>query len=174
MACPAMPCTYEVILAATTTYTLRAVGPGGQTTAQVTVVVVQGDTTGPTITRVADSPDPIYWHENDACQPPTYPNQVTISASITDGSGVSAAKVTYRMKGGSWQSVGMNQGQTGWYSATIGANDLELSLNPPVARSYGANNSLEYRVQAFDAVGNQSESQVRTTTVRYCDKDIVT
>ena len=164
MACPAMPCTYQVIPPATTTYTLRAVGPGGLTSALVTVVIVQGDTTGPTITRVADSPDPIYWHENDDCQP----NQVTISARIADESGISAAKVTYRMKGGSWQSVGMSQVQTGWYSATIGANQLELSLNPPVAQSDGAANSLEYYVQAFDQANNRTDSPSRTVTVQYC------
>ena len=176
MACPAMPCTYEVIPPATTTYTLRAVGPGGQTTAQVTVVVIQAsDTTPPSISRVAHSPDPIYWHETDYCQPPTYPNEVAISGFVTDaGSGVSAVKVIYRMKGGTWESKAMGPVGTGMYSATIGADDLERSLNPPVAQSYGAANSLEYYVQAFDQANNRSDSQPRTATVRYCDLLIIT
>jgi hypothetical protein len=155
---------------ATREYELRA-ELNGQVAdrATLTVVVVQGDTTGPTITRVADSPDPIWWHENTPCQPSTlYPNQVTISARIADESGVYAAKVTYRMKGGSWQSVGMSQVQTGWYSATIGANQLELSLNPPVGQTYGAVNSLEYYVQAFDQANNRTDSPSRTVTVEYC------
>jgi hypothetical protein len=169
MACPAMPCTYQVTPAQTTTYTLRALGPGGQATAQVTVVVQPGDTTGPSIGRWAVSPGSIWWHENDACQPPTYPNQVTINAyDITDPSGVDGVKVVYRVDGGTWQAKGMNQVQTGMWSATIGANDLEVSLNPPVARQYGQTNLLECYVQAVDSVGNSANSDTRTVTVQYC------
>jgi len=166
MACPAMPCTYEVIPPATTTYTLRAVGPGGQTTAQVTVVVIPGDTTGPSIARWAVSPALIYWDQYDSCTP----REVTVNAyNITDPSGVSGVKVVYRMKNGSWQAKSMNQVQTGMWSATIGPNDLELSLNPPVTVGATApgTNSLECSVQAFDSVGNQSQTEVRTVTVQY-------
>ena len=165
MACPAMPCTYEVILAATTTYTLRAVGPGGQTTAQVTVVVVQGDTTGPVIQRWAVSPGLIYWDQYDSCTP----REVTVNAyNVTDPSGVAAVKVVYRMKDGSWQSKGMTQVQTGMWSATIGASDLELSLNPPVGQTSGVQNSLECYVQAKDDFGNSTDSNWRTVTVQRC------
>ena len=62
----------------------------------------------------------------------------------------------------------MNQVQTGMYSATIGPNDLELSLNPPVSSGYGDQSTLEYRIQAFDGVGNRSDSSTRTLTVQYC------
>jgi hypothetical protein len=166
MACPAMPCTYQVTPGETTTYTLRAVGPGGQATAQVTVVVVPGDTTGPSIGRWAVSPALIYWDEWDSCTP----REVTVNAyNISDPSGVSAVKVVYRMKNGNWQSKGMNQVQTGMWSATIGPNDLELSLNPPVTVGLTAAgiNSLECYVQAIDGVGNSANSDTRTVTVQY-------
>lgn len=132
--------------------------------ATLTVVVLPGDTTGPEIARWAVSPGLIYWNEYDNCTP----REVTVNAyNITDPSGVSAVKVVYRMKNGTWQSKGMTQMQTGMYSATIGPNDLEKSLNPPVTYQ-GESNSLECRVQAFDTVGNQSQSDVRTVTVQYC------
>lgn len=141
--------------------------------ASLTVVVIQpspttGDTQGPGIGRWAHSPGLIWWDEYDSCTP-TYPIEATINAyNVTDPSGVSAVKVVYRMKGGSSQSKAMNQVQTGMWSATIGPNDLERSLNPPVATSYGQQNSLEYYIQAFDGVGNRSDSGTRTLTVQYC------
>jgi hypothetical protein len=148
---------------ATRDYDLR-VEVNGQVadSATLTVVVVPGDTTGPVIGRWAVSPGLIYWDEYDSCAP----REVTVNAySVSDPSGVSGVKVVYRMKGGSWQAKGMTQVQTGLWSATIGPNDLELSLNPPVA--HGAQNSLECRVEGFDSVGNQSQTDVRTVTVQY-------
>jgi hypothetical protein len=133
--------------------------------ATLTVVVVPGDTTGPAIQRWAVSPGLIHWDQYDSCTP----IEVTVNAyNITDPSGVAAVKVVYRMKGGSWQSKGMNQVQTGMWSAIIGPNDLELSLNPPVSQTYGAQKSLECYVQAFDDVGNSTNSDTRTVTVEYC------
>lgn len=157
----------------TTTYTLRAVGPGGETTADVTVVVTGGDTQGPSMGRIGHSPSLIYWDEYDQCQP-TYPISVTINAyGISDPSGVSAVKVTYRVvesgrPAGQWQSKNMTTVQTGLYSATIGPNDLELSLNPPVSYGYGNQSTLEYYIQAFDGVGNRTDSAVGTVIVQYC------
>jgi plastocyanin len=153
----------DVCPTATKDYELRAEGYGGPVTATVTVVVVAGDTTGPSIGRWALSPALIYWDQYDTCTP----READINVyNVSDPSGVSGVKVVYRMKGGSWQSKGMNQVQTGVWSATIGPNDLELSLNPPV--SYGQQNSLEYYVQAIDGLGNTTNSQVRTATVEYC------
>jgi hypothetical protein len=144
---------------------------GGQVVdrASVTVVVIQpspspGDTQGPAIGRWAVSPTLIYWNEYDNCPP----IETTINAyNVTDPSSVSAVKVVYRMNGGSWQSKGMTQTQTGQYSATIGPSDLERSLDPPVTYDQH-NNSLECYVQAFDGVGNQSQVSSRTVTVQYC------
>jgi hypothetical protein len=154
---------------ATREFELRAEGHGGPVTARLTVVVQPGDTTGPSIGRWAGSPGLIYWDEDDECGPPAGSIQATINAyNITDPSGVSAVKVVYRMQGGTWQAKSMNEVQTGTWSATIGPNDLELSLNPPVTQRCGAQNSLEYYVQAFDSVGNRTDSQVRTATVEYC------
>jgi len=135
--------------------------------ATLTVVVAPGDTTGPVIGRWAVSPGLISWDQYDSCTP----REVTVNAyNVTDPSGVAAVKVIYRMKGGSWQSKGMNQVQTGMWSAIIGPNDLELSLNPPVTAGATApgTNSLECYVQAKDDFGNSTDSNWRTVTVQYC------
>jgi hypothetical protein len=159
---------------ATRAYELHAEGPGGTDTESVTVVVTPGDTDGPVIGRFAHSPGLIYWDEYDSCAPPTYPIQATINAyNVTDPSGVEAVKVVYRVvevgrPAGQWQAKPMNQVQTGMYSATIGPNDLELSLNPPVSYGYGNQSMLEYYIQAFDGVGNRSDSSTRSLTIEYC------
>jgi hypothetical protein len=155
----------------TTTYTLLAVGlPGaGDTTATVTVVVTPGDTEGPVITRVGDSPDPICWDENHIFTP----NEVSIYGYITDPSGVSAARVTYRAvevgrPAGQWRDIGMAEVQTGRYSATLTPAHLESSLDPPVTMKYPSSSTLEYYIQALDGVGNSSQSPQGTVTINYC------
>jgi hypothetical protein len=170
MACPAMPCTYEVTPAETTTYTLRAVGPGGETTAQVTVVVVVLQ--GPTITRLAESSDHMNWPASTGCRACMYPSEVTISAYITDPAGVTGAKVTFRINaaGAQWQVVPMTQVQTGMFSAVISGQSLQSSLNPPVpaGAECATTSTLEYYVQAFNGLGNSSQSPTGTVTVHYC------
>ncbi|HUV89571.1 MAG TPA: zinc-ribbon domain-containing protein [Anaerolineae bacterium] len=125
------------------------------------------DTTGPTISGIVESDDPIYW-------PPEHcpPDQVTIRASVLDpppSSGVSAVKLTYRVvegaRQGGWQALPMNQVETGVYAARVRDQELRLSLDPP---SDGAPATLQYYVQAFDGIGNRSESPVGTVTVGYC------
>ena len=177
---------------ATREFELRAEGHGGPVTARLTVVVQPGDTTGPSIQRVAHTPALFYYHESYPCSP----SQVTISAYVTDPSGVNAVKVVYRVvqgqRVGQWQSKSMPQAQTDTYSQTIGGSDLELSLDPPVqcgqlrgSRYYGSPTrsssfqcaqaiicagKLEYYVQAFDAVGNRSDSSpIRSVDFQYCE-----
>jgi hypothetical protein len=129
-----------------------------------TVTVGYCDTTGPDISGITESDDPIY-------HPPTYcdPDQVTVGASVSDPSGVAAVKLTYRVVAGGneggWQALPMNQtGQT-MYEATVGSEELERSLDPPTA---GASGTLQYYVQAFDGKGNRSQSPTGTVTVGYC------
>jgi hypothetical protein len=154
----------------TRSFELRAEGAGGPDIESITIVVTPGDTDGPSIGRVGHSPGLIYWDQYDTCDP----IEVGITAyNITDPSGVSAVKVAYRVvevnrPAGQWQAKSMNQVQTGTYSASIGPNDLELSLNPPVSYGYGNTSTLQYYIQAFDSLGNRSDSSTRTLTVEYC------
>ncbi len=63
----------------------------------------------------------------------------------------------------------MTQTQTGLYSATINATALQQSLNPPVPTgSCATTRTLEYYVQAYDALKNHSQSPTGTVTVHYC------
>jgi len=142
------------------------VGPGGETSASLTVNVTQpsptpADTEGPSVSGIDESADPIAW-------PPNCPRrEVTISANITDPSGVSAAKLTYRVvegsRQGSWQAIGMSHAGNR-YSATVTAQALQISLNPPVENLA----TLQYYIQAFDTRGNQSQTSTGTVTIEYC------
>lgn len=158
----------------TRSYELVAHGYLGPVTESITIVVIQpSDTEGPNIGRVGHSPGKIFWDQYDSCSPPTYPIETTINAyNITDPSGVDMVKVAYRVVegklNGQWQTKAMSQVQTGVWSATIGPNDLELSLNPPVSYGVGNTSTLEYYIQAFDGVGNRSDSSTRTLIVECC------
>ena len=125
------------------------------------------DTTGPTISNITTSDDPIYYPSSVNCSP----DRVTISASISDPSGVSAAKLTYRVvdesssRIGEWQPLAMSQTAGATYAATVGPVELELSLTPP---SYGSAVNLEYYIQAYDGKSNHSQSPTNTVVVDYC------
>jgi hypothetical protein len=76
----------------TTTFTLRAVGPGGEDTESRTVEVAQPpeDTDGPTIQNVSHSPSGANCSQNDT---------VEISARVTDASGVASVQLRCRLSG---------------------------------------------------------------------------
>jgi hypothetical protein len=78
-------------------------------------------------------------------------------------------KLTYRVvegtRKGAWQALPMNQAETAVYVATVRDQELRLSLDPP---SNGATATLQYYIQAFDGIGNRSESPVGTVAVGYC------
>ncbi|MFQ6100884.1 MAG: Ig-like domain-containing protein [Anaerolineae bacterium] len=124
------------------------------------------DTTGPTISDITASDDMVLW-------PPIgcTPDEVTISASVFDSSGVYVVKLVYRVvdeqykRDGEWQALAMNQTATAIYVATVGAEELERSLNPP---TNGSTVTLEYYVQAYDTYNNRSESSTGTIDVGYC------
>jgi len=131
-----------------------------------TVTVAYCDTTGPDISGITESDDPIYW-------PPTYcdPDQVTVSALVYDPSGVAAVKLTYRVVAGGNEgeerSLSMTE-KTAWLTywvATVGSEELKRSLDPPTE---GASVTLQYYIQAYDREDNRSTSSTGTVTVVYC------
>jgi LysM repeat protein len=128
------------------------------------------DTTGPAISDISESDTPIYWPE-EYC-PPDY---VTIRAFVSDPAGVSGVKLTYRVVDpsyeGEWQALSMQHPGTGDYTgtgtfeATVDGAALEASLEPPVS---GTSSTLEYYIQAFDGIGNRSQSSTGSVVVQYC------
>ncbi len=156
--------TKQVCPASTTTYRLHVEAPSGNVDRQVTITVsAPADTSGPTISNITESNDPIKW------PPQCAPNQVTISAFVSDPSGVGMVKLNYRVvegsRQGTWRSEGMNLTGTSIYATTVIASELQASLNPPVTKGSG---TLEYYIQAFDTKGNQSTSSTRTVRIDYC------
>jgi hypothetical protein len=155
-------------------FELRAEGYGGPITARLTVVVIQPSptvNTGPSITNVTESSDHMNWPEA-GCTYCQYPTTVNISANISDPDGVTGAKVSFRINatGALWGVVPMTQIKTGTWSATISGQSLQSSLNPPVpgGAPCSSTSTLQYYVQAFDGVGNSSQSPTGTVTVHYC------
>jgi len=133
-------------------------------------LTVTPDVTGPIISDITESDDLIYW-PSQYCEP----YQVTISAFVSDPSGVSGVKLTYRVVDGevegSWQALPMSHPGTGTYTgpgtfeATVVGDALRASLDPP---SSGTPTILEYYVQAYDGIGNRSESPTDTVGIEYC------
>jgi hypothetical protein len=83
---------------------------------------------------------------------------------------VSGVKLTYRVvdgpREGDLTAMAMTETETDTYEATVGNDELEASLDPPLSSVITA--TLEYYIQAFDGIGNLSESPTSTVAVDYC------
>ena len=105
------------------------------------------DTICPTIDYPSESSDPI---NKDGCPSPTI---TTISAQITDPSGVSWARLYYKLNGGGWSYKIMSKtGDT--YSATIGP--------------FFSSGTVYYYIRASDNAYNECDSSTYTVTVNDC------
>ncbi|NIN67089.1 MAG: hypothetical protein GTO63_20820 [Anaerolineae bacterium] len=123
----------------TTTYTLRARGPGGEVSASLTVSVIT-DTEGPRIGNVGQSVNSVY------CL--TAPMEIEISARVRDPSGVSSVELFCTWSGGGgeeWCGVFSRNGNN-W---TVTYIPLEHAI---------CDGTMEYRIRATDdsARGNVS------------------
>jgi hypothetical protein len=123
----------------TTTYTLRARGPGGEVSASLTVSVIT-DTEGPSIGNVGQSVNYVY------CL--TAPTEIEISARVSDPSGVGSVELfcTWSGAGGEeWCGVFSRNGNN-W---TVTYIPLEHAI---------CDGTMEYRIRATDdsARGNVS------------------
>lgn len=152
----------------TTTFTLRVVAPGGDVYRSITITVLEptpSDTTGPSIPYLNRSGDRIMWPSGCPA------SRLTISAPVSDPSGVSGVKLIYRVSEGrrigSWQNKGMTMVGTDYWSVTIEARDLELSLNPPLT-SASSEGTLEIYLLAYDNLGNKTQTNIVTFKVLYC------
>jgi len=126
----------------TTTYTLRAVGPGGEATATIQVEVRQPpqDTQGPNISGVQQSTGEVC--TGGCCGP--VPTSVDISARITDDSGVGDVRLycTVRDSGGAvvqseYHCGDLTQQGPRWAITYVPSSNL-------------TNHTISYRIQAID------------------------
>jgi hypothetical protein len=133
----------------TTTYTLRAMGPGGEDTESLVVEVTQPpeDTEGPTIGTVSHSPQTAYCSQS---------HQVQISARVTDGSGVASVELYCALSGG------MTQPKQCCGSFSKSGNDWLMTYDPQVLGHCPAMTmpvEVRYWIRAVDASprGNEAE-----------------
>jgi hypothetical protein len=82
---------------------------------------------------------------------------VTITARVTDPSGVDRVRIAYRLAGGEWEIQPM---------AAAGTDLYQVTLPSP-----GVPTTLGYRIQARDTLGNQSNSPIGTIAVEQCTGD---
>jgi hypothetical protein len=108
------------------------------------------DTTGPSIRSVSDSPDPIKVTQPKGCTPTTS----TVSASITDPSGVASATVLF---------FHTTIGQVPMTHA--GGNTWTTTLGPYSGTGDG---TVDYQIRATDGQGNSSDSSFGQITVLAC------
>lgn len=106
------------------------------------------DTDGPGIKNVSAAPDPIYVTKPKGCAP----NVSTISAVVSDPSGVASVVLIY--KGISAGSVSMSNAGGNQWQAQIGPFDTAGMVN--------------YQIQAVDTLGNQSNTGSSSLTVLAC------
>lgn len=149
----------------TTTYTLTATGCGGTTRKQVTVVVKTPpsptvslptmapaptpDTTPPTISGLNAKPTTIY-----VAGCPNTAQNTTVSAHVSDASGVQSVVASWSLDGQSGQT-GMSAAGGGLYQATIGGFAQGLK-------------SLSIYVNATDAFNNSSQAGPISVKVNPC------
>jgi hypothetical protein len=108
------------------------------------------DTSGPDISNIQESADPIYTAYPAGCSP----TEVTISAKVTDPSGIDRVRIRYRIGGGDWELKLM---------AAAGGDKYEATLDSP-----GVPTTLQYQVQARDTLDNLSNSGLGTVEVQGC------
>jgi hypothetical protein len=151
--------TRQVCPTSTTTYHLRVEAPGGDVDRIVTVTVTAApDTTPPTITNITPSAGLIRPPDCD-------PDSVTISATITDPSGVPKVELHYRVVGTGaswlWRSMSPTGGDV--YEATLGDAQLRSSLFP-----YEDADTVQYYIKAWDSRTNMTQSSTQTVGVDFC------
>jgi hypothetical protein len=108
------------------------------------------DTSGPSINSVSDSPDPIKVSQPKGCTPTTS----TVSAAISDPSGVQSAYVLFFHT--TIGQVPMSHGSGNTWSAVLG---------PYTGIGDG---SVDYQIHATDGQGNTSDSAFGQITVLAC------
>jgi hypothetical protein len=151
--------TREVCPNITTSYVIEARSAGGQRQASVTVTVMEPptstpvpDTSGPEILDIRESADPIYTSYPGGCDP----TQVTITARVTDASGVQEVVIRYKVGGGAWEGP--------LVLSPAGGDRYRIAL--PVQSQMPT--TVQYQIRATDSVGNESSVEQGTVQVIQC------
>jgi hypothetical protein len=135
----------------TTTYTLHVIKRDGSTEDRtVTVTVI--DTTGPDISGLKASEDPIYNNKCSSC-----PCETDVDVNVTDPSGVAEVRLVYIRPGETTKRTKL--------MANVGGTSYRTTLD---AATWPDRGTLEFYVQAYDSRGNPSESLHLKIDVKAC------
>ncbi len=154
--------TKQICPTTTTTYRLHVAAPLGDIdrSVMVAVTVAAPDMSGPNVSGISHSPD-VIWNG-----PTCGPISATVSANVTDPSGISKVELHYRVvkapTQGSWRTLTMSHAGGSTYQATLGPTELEASLS-----SYGGG-IVEYYIEAQDSQGNVSQIGTRVFEAKAC------
>ncbi len=129
-----------------------------------TLQIVQGDTQGPII-KASRSSEVIRW------PPGCSPSEVTITATVSDPSGVDWVRLRYRVvqgkRVGEWKVLSFLWiAGTNKYKVVINADALVDSLNPPLQGTLPG--KVEYIIVAADNAGNLTRQTQPDLTLYYC------
>jgi hypothetical protein len=123
-------------------------------------ITVPPDTSGPSLSDVAHSPEFIF--DGTTCGA----TSAQITAKANDLSGISKVELYYRVvKGptqGAWRMVVMSHSGGKKYQASLGAAELKTSLT-----NYSGG-VVEYYVRAWDNPGNTSQNSTQSFEVKVC------
>jgi CSLREA domain-containing protein len=135
---------------ATPTATGSATRTPTRTPTSTPTITPTPDRTGPSITKVGDSPDPIYVTQPKGCSP----NTSVVSATITDPSGIDSAAVLFFHT--TIGSVPM---------ANTAGNNWQAMLGPYAGVGDG---TVDYQIHAVDNQGNPTDSAFSQIMVLAC------
>gem|GEM_PF-1201303 len=119
------------------------------------------DRAGPSFSRIAASPDPVYYPAGGQCGPV----DLTVTAQVEDVSGIETVNLVYRYK---------NSQQTGaWHTRAMtiasGVYRVVIHVGEEAARELKAGDgAVEYYLVATDKAGNQSRSSPSSVSLLYC------
>jgi len=153
----------EVCPTETTEYVLEGVQGEGKDTASVLVMVEQilgDDSTGPEVTDQVFVPNLINYGES--CSD----SSTIFTVKITDESDVLLASAFYRVTSGTetgeWLEVMLEENDTGLYTYSFTAADLEESLETITE------GKLEFYVDAMDLLINETQTETGSIPIKPC------
>jgi len=127
--------------------------PDGEHIITLIAYDTSGNTSNQTTSLIFDNTAPVFGELSVEPEEPAWGEEVIITINISDAlSGVDKASLLYRVGGAEWRSADMKPQDGLWRGVIPG-------------QAFGSH--VEFKVRAYDAVGNTAETPVYSYTVNY-------